>query len=357
MKSLLKKLWVVGFLFSTILFPVKGYSWCPQNLFGVDCDVGTDGPGDPPSPQVVYPVLFCVVQKDYLTSLPACTAAINTCLSFSQNCVSNICGKVSAVDFGADKNHAELKYSSATCSSGVQEGNAVNSCSLLVSQIQIDQTCSPANNSICGDGKVTGDEACDGNQAKNGLLLPPSKCSSDCKVISTCGDGQVTGDEACDGNLDKGGAPLPQGITCSSDCMTKIAPFPTEDLCGNGKLDAGEVCDGKIFKDPNAPAGSICSKDCKNFYSSAPLPPVPQTPIGVDPSPFQNPPVGENPGDAGGEVGSQGPPKTCVIHGKLGYSCPMSCSFIPGGEGGGSMIPWFVFALGLTPILGRRYKM
>lgn len=85
----------------------------------------------------------------------------------------------------------------------------------------------------------------------SGLRCPPGwVCSLEqdaCIESGTCGDGIVTGDEACDdGNrID--------GDRCSADCSS-------DESCGNGVLDiiAGETCD-----DGNVLSGDNCSPDCQ----------------------------------------------------------------------------------------------
>jgi cysteine-rich repeat protein len=85
----------------------------------------------------------------------------------------------------------------------------------------------------------------------SGLRCPPGwVCSLEqdaCIEVGTCGDGLVSGSEACDdGNR-------VDGDGCSADCLS-------DESCGNGVLDmiAGESCD-----DGNVLSGDNCSPDCQ----------------------------------------------------------------------------------------------
>ena len=140
--------------------------------------------------------------------------------------------------------------------------------------------------SVCGDGIVTPDEACDlgaanntgayggcnpdctlapycgddivqtadGEQCDDGVNLATygyngnsKACGPNCQFAPYCGDGNVNSlfGEQCD----DAGQQLNDG--CESNCM--IGP-----LCGNGKLDPGEECD-----DGNTVSGDGCSQFCK----------------------------------------------------------------------------------------------
>ncbi len=106
-------------------------------------------------------------------------------------------------------------------------------------------TCPDAPASVCGNGLIEGDEACD-----DGNLMEGDGCSSLCRpstppapVTPVCGDGVVSGAEACDdgNNYD--------GDGCDSNC--------TETGCGNGRVTRGEQCD-----DGNLVDGDACSSIC-----------------------------------------------------------------------------------------------
>lgn len=95
--------------------------------------------------------------------------------------------------------------------------------------------------SLCGDGIVTRDEACDdgvgGNDGGYG------QCGADCKTRGGyCGDGLVTGPEQCD-------PAAPDAGTCGPTCHTTG--------CGDGFVQAGEECD-----DGNTVSADGCSATC-----------------------------------------------------------------------------------------------
>jgi fibro-slime domain-containing protein len=139
--------------------------------------------------------------------------------------------------------------------------------------------------SICGDGIVTPDEACDLGTANN--TGDYGTCSPDCTLAPYCGDGIVQdppeqcddivnlatygyngNDKACGPNCqyvpycgnqvvdsqfgeqcDDGNQTSHDG--CEPNCMLG-------DACGNGRLDPGEQCD-----DGNTQSGDSCSQFCQ----------------------------------------------------------------------------------------------
>jgi cysteine-rich repeat protein len=92
---------------------------------------------------------------------------------------------------------------------------------------------------VCGDGFISGAEACD-----DGNLNDCDGCSSTCTVESGCGDGVRCGAEACD----DGNALACDG--CAPDCTLEVGA-----VCGDGVVNAacGEECD---------PPGAACSLIC-----------------------------------------------------------------------------------------------
>jgi cysteine-rich repeat protein len=119
--------------------------------------------------------------------------------------------------------------------------------------------------SVCGDGIVTGDEACDDTNPEGGdgcddacALEVGWECAgapSECVV--PCGDGIVAGVEACDdANLDVGDG-------CSDDCDEEPgwhcmgSPSACATACGDGVISVEEECD-----DGNPDAGDGCSDLC-----------------------------------------------------------------------------------------------
>jgi len=136
-------------------------------------------------------------------------------------------------------------------------------------------TCTP--NAACGDGTLNSGEQCDdGNKVPGDCCNGACGLESNCKCatpssgsgpqvcVSTivCGDGAVTGDEACD----DGNTAASDG--CSADCLTVEPGFtcpeagggcsPAVVTCPNAKIDAGEECD-----DGNSVGSDGCSTNCK----------------------------------------------------------------------------------------------
>jgi fibro-slime domain-containing protein len=128
----------------------------------------------------------------------------------------------------------------------------------------------PPQPTVCGDGKLADDEACDDGNTNDG-----DGCSANCKVvgasyscnpvgqpcriIARCGDGIVAASEACDdGNTTDGDG-------CSSRCKLetgfKCAGQPsacTHTTCGDGIREGTEGCD-----DGNSLPFDGCSSDCQ----------------------------------------------------------------------------------------------
>jgi fibro-slime domain-containing protein len=116
----------------------------------------------------------------------------------------------------------------------------------------------------CGDGVLLGAEECDDGNTTSG-----DGCSAGCKHepgyacpvagaachLTVCGDGTAEGDESCDdGNL------IP-GDGCSPDCKSEPVCTGTDGCtspCGDGLKLPEEECD-----DGNTRSGDGCSADCK----------------------------------------------------------------------------------------------
>lgn len=103
--------------------------------------------------------------------------------------------------------------------------------------------------SMCGDGVVAADEACD-DGAANGAEY--DGCTDDCRLTPYCGDGIVQEEfgETCDDGLNLGARPE----DCAPGCQSVGA------RCGDGvvQIEAGEECD-----DGNTVSGDGCSEDCR----------------------------------------------------------------------------------------------
>ena len=105
---------------------------------------------------------------------------------------------------------------------------------------------------ICGDGQVTGAEACDSSASPSGCRIG-TQCFG-CSACSTvCGDGIVAPPEVCDPNANPTGcAP---GYQCSFGCGEC---FP---VCGDGMLVPGELSDQSAPQN-GCPTGQVCDQSC-----------------------------------------------------------------------------------------------
>ena len=137
---------------------------------------------------------------------------------------------------------------------------------------------------VCGDGKLTGEEPCDGTLFKNDRslckLLDSSQyqggrvtCTSDCKLDwSTCQTTVTTPDEICDNEIDDDG----NGQTDCADEACASDATCRQKLCGNGTVDYGEECDTNAFYDDedncsewmlSYKSGKVtCNQDCTVNY-------------------------------------------------------------------------------------------
>jgi cysteine-rich repeat protein len=103
--------------------------------------------------------------------------------------------------------------------------------------------------SICGDGLVVADEACDDSNTEAG-----DGCRADCAGLEVCGDGLLdpAADETCDdGNIEPGDG-------CDDRCELE----PVEGPCGDGVLNIGEECDdGNDMPDDGCEACVVTMSD------------------------------------------------------------------------------------------------
>jgi len=153
-------------------------------------------------------------------------------------------------------------------------------------------SCVPAM--MCGDGRLEGDEVCDGALLAGqtceamGLGAGALGCNSSCDgfVTSGCaaaanwGNGQLDASEVCDGTMlnQQSCESLGLGtgaVTCNASCngfdTSGCVPPMT---CGNGQLDSGESCDGALLAGQtceslgNGPGAITCNSTCTGFDTS-----------------------------------------------------------------------------------------
>ncbi|MEQ8277468.1 MAG: DUF4215 domain-containing protein [Deltaproteobacteria bacterium] len=129
----------------------------------------------------------------------------------------------------------------------------------------------PGRTALCGNGTVDAwiGETCD-DGALNGS--GPGNCNDSCSAVdSICGDGIVQGQEACDdGNDIIDVCPPGQSCTvCNSACELQARPAS---LCGNNTRDPGEQCDDGNHGVETCFYGTTscfqCGQDC--FMTPAP---------------------------------------------------------------------------------------
>lgn len=142
---------------------------------------------------------------------------------------------------------------------------------------------------VCGDGIISGMEQCDGANLNNTctssggnytggtIRCDPRTCTLDYRQCTraVCGDGRVEGNEACDGTNVR-------GATCWSGTVgtVRCTPYCRLDesdckpaTCGNGRKDDGEDCDGQDFggetcerlygNNPDASGPLRCASNCR----------------------------------------------------------------------------------------------
>lgn len=109
--------------------------------------------------------------------------------------------------------------------------------------------------SVCGDGIVTPDEACDLGTAKNTGAY--GGCNSDCTLAPYCGDAKTQSPpEQCDDG---------QNVTLYDPTRTKCGPgCLSPDYCGDGNVDTsfGETCDNAAANSNSAYGPGSCTAHC-----------------------------------------------------------------------------------------------
>ena len=128
-------------------------------------------------------------------------------------------------------------------------------------QLDISNACTPNELVKCGDGVLSGAEVCDGDKFAEGakacpgdmveLAEPVYACTDKCQidftkacVSSICGDGKVTGQEACDGDKFAEGAKVCPGEQVA---IANRDLFTCNDYCA---LDTMYACRDKTARDP-----------------------------------------------------------------------------------------------------------
>jgi cysteine-rich repeat protein len=109
--------------------------------------------------------------------------------------------------------------------------------------------------SVCGDGVVTPDEACDLGKDKN--TGEYNGCTADCKRGPSCGDKTVQqGVEECDDGANVTTYSTTGAPGCAPGCVLSH-------YCGDGKIDGqfGEACD--LGKDKNTGEYNGCTAKCQ----------------------------------------------------------------------------------------------
>ncbi|MEM7153176.1 MAG: hypothetical protein AAF799_10045 [Myxococcota bacterium] len=142
----------------------------------------------------------------------------------------------------------------------------------------------------CGDGMVTGNEECDGDNWNGqdctafgfvgGELVCNRLCNFEFDLCVTfeCGDGLVERTELCDGTNVGGQDCTSLGFDNGTlECLADCSGFDTSGcgVCGDGSVDPAEICDsgdigGETCVTQGFTAGSLgCGADCTTFDTSA----------------------------------------------------------------------------------------
>jgi hypothetical protein len=118
----------------------------------------------------------------------------------------------------------------------------------------------------CGDGRRTSEEECDGTDFgastcnTYGFYGGTLRCTADCTIEQDhcegrCGDGEKNGPEVCD-SADLGGLSCQTfgwyggAVTCGANCLS-LDRSACEGFCGDGVKNGNEQCDGLDHDDPS----------------------------------------------------------------------------------------------------------
>jgi hypothetical protein len=122
-----------------------------------------------------------------------------------------------------------------------------------------------AASTVCGDGVVDGNEACDRDQFPPGASCATNVengqgallCKADCSLVTSycstsCGNGTVELGEVCDGApVETCDAVFPGAtgtLGCNANCLgfeTSLCTLPSG-TCGDGDVTDAEQCDGRV---------------------------------------------------------------------------------------------------------------
>ena len=195
---------------------------------------------------------------------------------------------------------------------------------------------------VCGDGKISGNEACDDANAaggdgcsamlpgRGGLRLQRGRASpAPRRPTARCGDGQVNTGEGCDDGNTTGADGC--SATCSLEggwtCPTPGSACVRDAYCGDGRLDGNEQCD-----DGNATPGDGCTGSCvKEPFFDCPTPGAACTTTIVC---GDSKVVGDEACDDGNTAAGDGCAASCKQV-EPGYSCPRAsgvggaCTAVP----------------------------
>eukprot|EP00746_Dinoflagellata_sp_MGD_P019252 gnl/MRDRNA2_/MRDRNA2_144731_c0_seq1.p1 gnl/MRDRNA2_/MRDRNA2_144731_c0~~gnl/MRDRNA2_/MRDRNA2_144731_c0_seq1.p1 ORF type:complete len:1088 (+),score=120.29 gnl/MRDRNA2_/MRDRNA2_144731_c0_seq1:430-3264(+) len=128
----------------------------------------------------------------------------------------------------------------------------------------------------CGDGQVTGGEACDppgpGCSDDCMSILDGWLCSGSCKPL--CSDGMRVGDEKDDGRCDDQnfeshdgcdtGCKVERGWVCEQGWLG-VEGLPCKPICGDGLVVGSETCDDNNTS-PNDGCSSVCQNEAKDAW-------------------------------------------------------------------------------------------